>query len=77
LSRVNEIIAEILDVPPGSIDPDSGPRNFVQWDSAAQIDIVLSLEAEYGVSFSAREMVEALSVAAIKECLRRKGVEPK
>jgi acyl carrier protein len=77
LTRVTEIIAEILNVPAASIGPNSGPRDFIQWDSAAQIDIVLSLEAEFGVSYSPEEIVEALSVAAIEGCLKEKGVHLK
>jgi acyl carrier protein len=74
---LREIIADVLGVPADSINRNSGPRDFAQWDSAAHIDIVLSVEGEYGVEFSPQEMVEVLSVAAIEECLQRKGVQPK
>jgi acyl carrier protein len=77
LSRVTEIIAEVLNVPPESIDLNSGPRDFAHWDSAAHIDIVLSLEAEYGVSFSPEEIVDVLSAAALEGCLQEKGVHLK
>jgi acyl carrier protein len=77
LSRVIEIVAEILDVPPDSIQRNSGPRDFEHWDSAAHIDIVLSLETEYGVSFSPEETAVALSVAALEGCLQQKGVHLK
>ena len=73
MSRLHEIVADVLGVPPASIDRTSGPRDFPQWDSAAHIDIVLSLETEYGVAFSAHEMVEAVSVANLEEFLRHKG----
>lgn len=76
LSRLTKIVEEILDVPPGSVDRNSAPRDFAHWDSAAHIDIVLSLEIEYGVLFGPEEIVEALSVAALEECLREKGVHP-
>ena len=77
LSRLHEIVADVLGVPPASIDRTSGPRDFLQWDSAAHIDIILSLEAEYGVAFSADEMVGALSVATMEEFLWHKGVPPR
>ncbi len=67
------IVADVLGVSPESVGATSGPRDFAQWDSAAHIDIVLSIEAEYGVSFTPEEMVELLSVAAIEDALRRKG----
>jgi acyl carrier protein len=74
LSRLHEIVADVLGVPPASIDRTSGPREFPQWDSAAHIDIILSLETEYGVAFSAHEMLEAVSVATLEELLVHKGV---
>jgi acyl carrier protein len=77
LSRLLEIVADVLGVPPASVDRTSGPRHFPQWDSAAHIDIILSLEAEYGVAFSTHEMVGSLSVATLEECLSRKGVDLK
>ena len=76
MSRLHEISADVLGVPAESIHQNSGPRDFAQWDSAAHIDIVLSIEGEYRVEFLPQEMVEVLSVAAIEECLRRKGVQP-
>jgi acyl carrier protein len=74
LDRINQIIAEILDVPAESIDLNSGPHNLIQWDSATHLGIVLSLQTEYGVTLSIDEIAGVMSVAAIKECLARKGV---
>lgn len=70
-----EIVANILGVSPGEIQESSSPRDFAQWDSAAHIEIVLSVEAEYGVSFTPEEMLEVLSVEALEDVLR-KGALP-
>jgi acyl carrier protein len=74
LTNLREIIADILGVPSTEIHPNSGPSTFPQWDSVAHINIILSVEAQYGVSFSPEEMVEALSVEEIAGALRKKGV---
>jgi acyl carrier protein len=74
LTNLREIIADTLAVPPAEINEVSGPANILQWDSVAHLDIVLSLEAEYGISFSPEEMLDAISVGAIEDILRRKGV---
>jgi acyl carrier protein len=71
-----EIVANILGVSPGEIQESSSPRDFAQWDSAAHIEIVLSVEAEYGVSFTPEEMLEVLSVEALEDVLRQKGALP-
>jgi acyl carrier protein len=74
LKNLREMVANVLGVPPTEIHENSGPPTFPQWDSVAHINIILSVEAEYGVSFSPEEMVEALSVEDIAGTLRKKGV---
>jgi acyl carrier protein len=74
LNNLREIVANILGVPPTEIHESSGPATFSQWDSVAHINIILSVEAQYGVSFSPEEMVEVLSVEDIAATLHRKGV---
>jgi acyl carrier protein len=73
---LREIVANVLGVPPNEIQESSSPRDFAQWDSAAHIEIVLSVEAEYGVSFTPEEMLEVLSVEALEGVLRQKGALP-
>lgn len=75
-TRLREIVADILDVSPVEIQESSSPREFAQWDSVAHIEIVLSVEAEYGVRFTPEEMLEVLSVAALEDVLRQKGALP-
>lgn len=70
---VERIVADILGVPAGEIRDSSSPREYPQWDSAAHIEIILSAEQEYGVTFAPEEMMEAISVGALRETLRRKG----
>ncbi len=73
MSDLRQIVADVLGVPAEEIQDSSGPEQFPQWDSAAHIELVLSAEAEYGVKFTPEEMVEVLSVGALREALRKKG----
>ena len=75
-TRLRQIIADILGVSPSEIQPTSTPGDFPQWDSAAHIEIILSLEAEFGVHFTPEEMSEALSLAALQAALQAKGIPP-
>ena len=76
MNTLREIVADILGASPSEIQRSSSPRDFPQWDSAAHIEIVLSVEAEYGVSFTPEEMLEVLSVEALEGVLRQKGALP-
>jgi acyl carrier protein len=73
MKQLREIVANVLGVFPGDIHDASSPRDFAQWDSAAHIEIVLSAEMAYGVSFTPEEMGEVLSVSALEAALRSKG----
>lgn len=75
-ASLREIVGNILGVSPDQLQESSSPRDFAQWDSAAHIEIVLSVEAEYGVSFTPEEMLEVLSVEALEGVLRQKGALP-
>lgn len=74
--RVEEIVAKALGVAAAEIREDSGPDTLPSWDSASHIDIVLSIETEFGVAFSADEMLNLLSIESIKRALAAKGVAP-
>ena len=73
MTSLRQIVADILVVRPEEIQDGSSPREFPQWDSAAHIEIVLAVEGEYGVRFTPGEMVEVMSVGALRDVLRRKG----
>jgi acyl carrier protein len=73
-TRLRQIIADILGVSPSEIQPTSSPGDFPQWDSAAHIEIILSLEAEFAIAFTPEEMGEVLSLSALEAALRAKGV---
>ena len=72
--KLRQIVANILGVPPDVLHAGSSPRDFPQWDSVAHIDIVLSVEAEFGVTFTPDEMLDTLSIGALEEILRQRGV---
>ena len=75
MTRLRQMIAHILLVSPEELRDSSSFRDFPQWDSAAHIDIILSLEGEYGVTFTPEELVAMSSVGGLRELLRKKGAE--
>lgn len=52
-----------LDEVPDSASPDT----IDAWDSASHLNLVLALEAEFGVQFDADEISELTSVGAIRQ----------
>lgn len=65
LLQVRALVAATLNVSLSEVNGETGQGHPSQWDSLAQLSIILSLEQELGVSL-APEQVEAMtSVGAI------------
>jgi acyl carrier protein len=75
-ARVETILAQVLGVAESTLEDLSGPAQVPAWDSLAQLDIVVSIEAEYKVRFAPEEIPELLSVESLKRALRAKGADP-
>ena len=72
--RVRGLVARVIGAPLEAIDDESGPDTVPGWDSFSHIDLALSLEAEFGISFTAEELMDLVSVRIIKLVLHEKGV---
>jgi acyl carrier protein len=67
--KLEELLAAVLDIPVSEID------DGVRWrDSVQHIELVTALEKTYGISFTITEVIALNSAAAVRELLRRKGV---
>jgi acyl carrier protein len=65
LDRVQRIFREVLEDDSLTISLQTTQAQLITWDSVAQIRLVLSIEEEFGLYFSARETGELVSVRAI------------
>jgi acyl carrier protein len=72
--RVEKIFAEILQVPPDSINEATCPDNTPKWDSTSAIDLALAVEDAFRVSFTTKEIVGMRSVGLVKKILAAKGI---
>jgi len=68
------VIAHVMHVHRASIGDETSNQTLPEWDSLNHVNLILSLEAEYGVSFSPEEALEMTCVAALKRTLARHGV---
>ena len=59
--RIKQIMADILDLDPQSIDGSSAMDTIESWDSLTHINLCLSLEQDFGVSFTVSDMEMMLS----------------
>ena len=73
--KLYRIVSDVLGVPIEDITEDSSPDTITKWDSLAHINLILSLEAEFGVSFSLDDVMEMLSVRLIRAILAERDVK--
>lgn len=69
LDKIRQIIADLTHNNPASVSSKSSSQNLEGWDSVAQINIIVAIEQEFGVAFSAEEMHSLSSVEAIMQSL--------
>lgn len=62
-------VAEILEVPPGAITPQTGAGTEARWDSLRHMQIIFAVEDAFGVHFRDNEIPLLTSVEAISGAL--------
>jgi acyl carrier protein len=70
--RIKQIMADVLDLDPRSIDGDTAMDNTESWDSLSHINLCLGLEQDFAISFSVSEMESMLSYDDIVQVLGEK-----
>ena len=70
--RIKQIMADVLDLDPRAIDGDTAMDTIGSWDSLTHINLCLSLEQDFQVSFTVTEIEAMLSYADIVRVLGEK-----
>lgn len=60
--RVKRVVASILGVPESELTDDSSSDDFERWDSLGQLNLMMALEAEFGVEFSEDDLADLTSI---------------
>jgi len=72
--RIHRVVAHVFGVPLNSISDDSNPDTIPMWDSLSHINLILALEAEFGVSLTPEDTMDMVSVRLIRIILSERGV---
>lgn len=73
LDRLRRIFREVLEQDALRIGPETTQSQVAEWDSLAQVSLILSIESEFGLCFTAREASELLSVKAMMILIQAKS----
>jgi acyl carrier protein len=72
LSEIAQIIREVVDQPDLQISMQTTAENVEEWDSFNHINIVVAVEARFGVKFHTAEIEELKNVSDLVELVWKK-----
>jgi acyl carrier protein len=71
-AQVQEVAADIFDVPLEQIGGESSPQTIASWDSLQHLNLVLALEDKFETEFAPEEIEQMLKIEAIVRLVREK-----
>lgn len=71
--RLAGILAEVFRLKESEIHPDLQKNDVGSWDSLKQMDLVMTLENEYGITLTIPDIIRMVSVGEIINVLKEKG----
>jgi acyl carrier protein len=74
---LEKIMSDILKIPESEITDDLTMDNLDEWDSLRHMDLIVSIEQDFGVELTFDEIIIMRSVVAIKNVLKAKGIPEK
>jgi acyl carrier protein len=72
MQRITEVFREVLGDENLEIRRDSAAGDVEEWDSLSHINIVLAVEAEFGVKFALGELEELMNVGNMADMVEGK-----
>lgn len=72
--KILAVFREVFDNDAMEITDQVSAKDVPEWDSLAQVRLILALEEEFGVEFSAEETGEMTCVGDLKKVLIAKGI---
>ena len=67
--QVCQIAADIFNVEPADLGPETSGASIDSWDSMQHLNLVLALEQEFGVALGPEEIEAMTTIAAIVEVI--------
>jgi acyl carrier protein len=67
--KIRELLASVIDVPLDQIAPQASMDDFEQWDSLAQMNLVIAIEEEFEITIPDDEVGTMVSLPLIESLL--------
>ena len=74
LDKIKEAFFEVFGVDKNAITLETTMENLKEWDSMRHMELVMSLENKFNISFEINEVIELSTVQKIIEILKNKNI---
>jgi acyl carrier protein len=74
-TRLRSVIADVLGLDVDQVGASAAAGQLDGWDSFGHLQVVLALEAEFGVQFDPQKIPELTTVAKLQRYLESKGAK--
>jgi acyl carrier protein len=74
MSKLNQLVSELLEDVSGSLNDDALFGDTDGWDSLKHVQLVVGIQTAYGVDLSADEIAQLTSKRAVRAVLSARGV---
>ena len=71
--KIKDVMKAVFEISVGEIDEESSIDNIDLWDSMGHIKLILSIEKDFGMQFTADEVVEMTNYKRIREIIQDKN----
>jgi len=69
--RLKDVMAVVLEVTPDEINEDSSQHNMESWESLRQLDLVVAVEEEFGITIPLEQVADMTSFSNIKNIVEQ------
>jgi acyl carrier protein len=74
-NRINNVLKRVLDLTDAELAKDLSRSEVAKWDSLTHMDLVVSLEREFNVTFDIDEIIALFEgIGSVRSVLKQKGV---
>jgi acyl carrier protein len=73
-ATIDTLLASLLQIPATGITEDLAMKDVDAWDSLKHMELIASLEQNFGIELSFEEIVAMQNVREIKRVLKQRGV---
>lgn len=74
MEKLKKVMADIFKMQEGQITDEQAMHNTAAWDSLKHIELIVAIEESFGLKLTVDEIVSMVSMKAIKDVLKNKGV---